>query len=376
MKIKVAVLSKNFSKTGGGAESFAVQLAAAMQDECEITVISHSINLPDDLRGLFQHIPVPKLPIRSRWLNHLWFNWFTKRATANRFDIVHSHEMVTHGNVQTIHVKTVHASLREKKTSLLKIATSPRLLAYLWLEKNRFCSKGQHSIFVSQLLLDETKQVLPHLYDGQFIPPGVTLSKGYATAEEKIAARNLLKIHPSKITIGFIGHDFKKKGLPALLEAAATLPFDVQIIVVGNPAQANQYKNLVEKLGKGKQCHFPGVQQNMLPVYQAIDCLAHPTTQDVFPMVVLEAMAQGTPVITTAAPFNTMAGLLENQKDALLIPNPHAVKELAAALMQNQSNSDLRNNLIKNGFNFAKQYSWDSVKNSYMTVYKKILGQS
>lgn len=379
MKIKVAILSKNFSKTGGGAESFAVQLAIAMRHECEITIISHSMSVPDEWKGVFQHIAVPRLPIRSRWINHLWFNWFTKKVTRNndiahhRFDIVHSHEMVTHGNVHTIHVKTVHASLKEKKIGFLQIATSPRLLAYLWLEKNRLCAKGHHSVFVSQLLLDETQAVLPHVYDGQFIPPGVTVAKGYVTKEEKTAARHTLNITPSKITIGFVGHDFKKKGLPTLLEAVALLPFDVQIIVIGNPAQAAHYGHLVEKLGAGKECHFLGVQDNMLTIYQAMDYLAHPTTQDVFPMVVLEAMAQGVPVITTVAPFNTMADLLTDHKDVLLMKDPHDAKALAAALERMQKDNDLRTQLIENGYQFAKKYNWDSVKDSYLAIYKKII---
>lgn len=379
MKIKVAVLSKNFSKTGGGAESFAVQLAMAMKEECEITVVSHSINVPDSYKDFFHHIAVPQLPIRSRWINHLWFNWFTKKVTNNRnqnqnhFDIVHSHEMVTHGNVHTIHVKTVHASLKEKKTHLLKKITSPRLLAYLWLEKNRLCTQGHHSVFVSQLLLDETINVLPHLYFGKFIPPGVDVSKKIITEDDKIAARSTFNIEISKITIGFVGHDFKKKGLPTLLEAIAILPFDVQVVVVGNPAQAAQYDHLVKKLGSGKECHFLGVQDNMSTVYQTMDYLAHPTTQDVFPMVVLEAMAHRIPVITTVAPFNTMSNLLRDKKDVLLLENPYDAQELAAALESMKIKHDLRETLKENGFQFAKKYSWESVKSSYLAIYKKIL---
>ena len=379
MKIKVAILSKNFSKTGGGAESFSVQLAIAMRHECEITVISHSMSVPDEWKGVFQHIAVPRLPIRSRWINHLWFNWFTKKVTRSndiahhRFDIVHSHEMVTHGNVHTIHVKTVHASLKEKKIGFFFFFTSPRLLAYLWLEKNRLCTKGHHSVFVSQLLLDETQAVLPHVYDGQFIPPGVTVAKGYVTKEEKTAARHTLNITPSKITIGFVGHDFKKKGLPTLLEAVALLPFDVQIIVIGNPAQAAHYENLVKKLGTGKECHFLGVQDNMSIVYQAMDYLTHPTTQDVFPMVVLEAMAQGIPVITTVAPFNTMANLLTNNKDIILIKNPHDANELAIALERIKIDNELHKTIRENGYAFAKKYNWDSVKNSYLETYRNVI---
>ena len=87
------------------------------------------------------------------------------------------------------------------KTHLLKKITSPRLLAYLWLEKNRLCTQGHHSVFVSQLLLDETINVLPHLYFGKFIPPGVDVSKKIITEDDKITARSTFNIEISKITI-------------------------------------------------------------------------------------------------------------------------------------------------------------------------------
>ena len=48
--MKVAILSRHFSRLAGGAESYAVQLAEAMRSECEITVISQSF---DALPGHF-----------------------------------------------------------------------------------------------------------------------------------------------------------------------------------------------------------------------------------------------------------------------------------------------------------------------------------
>ena len=109
-------------------------MATSMLGECEITVVSQAF---DQSPELFKHIPVPTLPIRTRWINQLWFSWQTKRLTRTGFDIVHSYENITHGNVHTVSVKTVHASLKERGMSALRIALSPRLLAYLWLEKKQ-----------------------------------------------------------------------------------------------------------------------------------------------------------------------------------------------------------------------------------------------
>lgn len=368
--MKVAVLCRNFARTSGGAESYAVQLATAMSSECEITVISQ---LFDASHALFRHVPVPVLPVRSRWINQLWFNWYSRRVSREGFDIVHSHENVTHGSVQTVHVKTMHANLRQKGTSRFRIFTSFRLLAYLWLESKRLCTDGHHLVFVSQPLLDESRLALPKLSTGTFIPPGVELPDHHTTQTERDDARRALKLSLSRKVIGFVGHDFKKKGLDALLRAAAMLPFDVDVLVIGNPAQVSHYSDRAKALGPGKECRFLGVVHDMSVIYAAIDCLAHPTTQDVFPMVLLEAMAHSVPVVTTVAPFNSMARLLASDREAVLLDDPYDHNALTVALERVCFDTGLRQELIKRGHRFAGNYSWLEIKNRYYDVYRRII---
>ena len=373
MKIRVALITRNFSKIGGGAESLAVSMATSMLGECDITVVSQAF---DQSPALFKHIPVPELPIRTRWLNQLWFSWQTRRLTRSGFDIVHSYENITHGDVHTVSVKTVHASLKARGMSALRIALSPRLLAYLWLEKKRLCSPAHHSVFVSQFVHDETRDVLPEMPPASVVPPGVDLAQRAFSVEEKKTACVSLGLNPSIMTIGFVGHDFKKKGLDTLLKGAALLSFDVQIVVFGNTAQAGRYTNLVNALGAGKSCRFMGVVSDMPNAYAALDCLAHPTTQDVFPMVLLEAMARYVPVITTKEPHNNMSSLLVDRQDAILLPDPQDIDGMAAALRQIWSEVGLRNTLTTNGFLFAQQYSWDVAKEKYYAVYHQVTGRS
>ena len=373
MKTKLAIVTRNFSKIGGGAESLAVSLATSMLGECDITVVSQGF---DQSPALFKHIQVPKLPFRTRWINQLWFSWHSKRLTQHGFDVVHSYENVTHGDVQTVSVKTVHASLMQRGMSKVRIALSPRLLAYLWLEKKRLCSPGHHSVFVSQFVHDETLQIMPGIPSASVIPPGVDIPAQVLTVTEKMAARASLGLNSAIMTVGFVGHDFKKKGLGTLLKGAALLPFDVQIAVFGNTAQADRYADLVQALGAGKSCRFMGVISDMPTAYAAMDCLAHPTTQDVFPMVLLEAMAKHVPVITTNEPYNNMGSLLVDHQDAILLPDPDDIEGMAAALSKIWLNEDLRLTLGNNGFLFAKKYSWDVAKASYYTIYQRVAKRS
>ena len=370
--MKIAILSRNFSRISGGAESYAVQLAHAMLSECEITVISQSF---DESLTHFKRIAVPKLPFKSRWINQLWFNWYSKKVSSQGFDIVHSHENVTHGNIHTVHVKTVHASLSQKRMSQFRIMLSPRLLAYFWLEKKRLCTPGHHNIFVSELLMHETLEFIPNVSSATFIPPGVSLPDHKLSLSEKNEARQSLGLASDSMVIGFVGHDFKKKGLNALLKAIALLPFNVQLLVVGNPKQASRYKDLIQLLGGGKSCRFLGVVRDMSKIYTALDVLAQPTTQDVFPMTLSEAMAHEVPVVTTMPPYNSMASLLVNGKDALLIRDPSDYTSLATALEQIRTLPELQRSLTQNGLTFVNRYSWTSVKNRYYEEFRKAIAQ-
>ena len=369
MKKKLAVITRNFSKTGGGAESLAVSMATSMLGECDITVVSQGF---DPSLDAFLHIPIAKLPVRTRWLNQLWFSWATRQAVAQGFDVVHSYENITHGDVHTVSVKTVHASLKERAMSKLRIALSPRLLAYLWLEQKRLCTPGHHSVFVSQFVHDETLRVLPALWAGSVVTPGVDIPPRELTNAEKTAARESLGLNPAVMTVGFVGHDFKKKGLGTLLKGAACLPFDIQIMVIGNSSQADRYAELVEALGPGKSCRFMGVVRDMTNAYAAMDCLAHPTTQDVFPMVLLEAMAKHVPVVTTNEPYNNMGGLLQDHVDALLLTDPDDTDGMADGLGKIWLDTDLRQTLVRGGFKFAQKYSWNAAKAKYYEAYEKV----
>jgi UDP-glucose:(heptosyl)LPS alpha-1,3-glucosyltransferase len=367
--MKVAVVSRNFSCEAGGAESYAVHLAQAMRVECEVTVVAQKFG---ELASGLQFVRVPRLPFRSRWINQLWFDWYSKRVTRGRFDIVHSHENVTHGQVQTVHVSTVHARLREKGYSNARIWLSPRLIAYLWIERHRLGHLPAGNVFVSEQLMDETIAAVPGLGAGTVIPPGVNWPEEVVGPQQRSQARRALGLSPYGLVIGFVGHDFKKKGLGTLLRAVALLRGEAVVLVVGRPDQSGAYRRLVESLGAGKECRFLGVVRDMSAIYAAIDCLAHPTTQDVFPMVLLEAMALGTPVITTVAPYNTMACLLVNHQQALLLDDPADYRQLAALLDLLAADDDLRRRLSDGGRQFSRRYSWSDVKRAYYAIYTRV----
>ena len=377
MKTRLAIITRNFSKIGGGAESLAVSMATAMLGECDITVVSQGF---DQSPELFRHIPVPRLPIRMRWLNQLWYATVTWWATRQGFDVVHSHENTWHGQVQTVHVLPVRYNLLHGLTGWrlalrwLKVVTSPRLLVYLALERSRFSLKKPRTVVVtSNTLVPQMLEAYPACALAvQVVTPGVDRVSGTATALQKSEARKRLGLPAEGFTILFVGNDYRKKGLGTLISALQLLPGNCFAVVVGHPSQIPQFKAQAAAAGLGQRIHFLGSLPDVTVVYQAADCLAHPTLEDTFAMVVLEAMAHGLPVVVSAEKYCGIAGLLTHEQHVLLLDDPLDEQALATALQRFLHDPALVERLCTAALDFARQHLWAKLAQQQEHIYLKL----
>jgi len=217
--LRIAVLSRNFSSTGGGAERYSIALVEQLAARHEVHVFAQTI--AHEYPGVIYHrIP---LPLRKpRWINQLWFAYATWKATRKGFDIVHSHENTWHGNVQTVHVLPVKHNLFKGRSGIslflqrLKVCTSPRLLAYLWLEAARYAMQPRRAVVLASDTLQSVMEVsYPQARSAMHvISPGVADVPGPSTDEQKEYARAKLKLPLSGRGLLFVGNDFEKRDCP------------------------------------------------------------------------------------------------------------------------------------------------------------------
>lgn len=375
--MRIAVLSRNFSSTGGGAERYSIALVEQLAPRHEVHVFTQTIG--HDFPGVTYH-PV-SLPLkRPRWINQLWFAYATWRATRSGFDIVHSHENSWHGNVQTVHVLPVKHNLfagREGFSKLLrwvKVCTSPRLIAYLWLEAARYAARPRRAVVLAS---DSLRAVMQSSYPAarsalQVIAPGVAQAPGRCDAAAQAAARGRLQLPLQGKGLLFVGNDFRKKGLPSLLDAMALLSADVWLAVVGQGEQDAVMRERVDALSLAQRVHFVGALQDMDTAYQAADCLVHPTLEDTYAMVVLEAMAHGLPVLVSAAPYCGISAELQDGVNALLLPEPQSPQALASAVARVLGDADLRQALGQQACAFAAQRTWMAVARSHEALFERV----
>lgn len=376
-RLRVAVLNRQFLATGGGAERYSIALVEHLAAQHEIHVFAQAID--HRWPGVTYH-RVSQPFKRPRWVNQLWYAAATWWATRKGFDVVHSHENTWHGQVQTVHVLPVKYNLFQGRTGWaralrwLKVLSSPRLLVYLALERSRFSQQLPRAlVLTSQTLVEQTQQVYPRCKSAiQVITPGVDQVPGPASEHEKSAARALLGLPPAGYCVLFVGNDYRKKGLETLVDALATLPTSCFLTVVGNAAQLPVFKAQVKARGLDERVFFLGPMRDVRSAYVAADCLAHPTREDTFAMVVLEAMAHGLPVVVSGAHYCGIASLLRNGRDALVLDNPFNVDALAAALLRVQQAPALAKDLSDAGLAFAQDHRWEALAQRQSEIYRQM----
>ncbi len=375
-KLRIAVLIRNYSISGGGAERYCVELTNRLGKIHEVHVFSQHNSESSESITFHQ---IPQWFKKPRYINQLLFSYLTKRATQGKFDIVHSHDMATHANIYTLHVPCVRTKWTQSKgirkiLRWINTLLSPRKMAYLWLEnKEMQVLPNRHFISVSEYLSRNILESYPRLNDHITIAhPGIEIQ----TTNDKVIAelrKNFREKHnilTSAFVLLFVAHGFKRKGLPAIIKALEILNNkDIHIVVAGsgNPKDIQINSPTVQN-----NTHFIGVIKNMSELYPVADTLIHPTLGDTYGMVVLEAMSHKLPVIVSSAKYCGFSEHLDN-KEATILNNPTDSQEISMDIQTLNNQLELRNKISENGFKKSQAINWENTTNKTLDAYKKIL---
>ena len=375
-RLRIAVLNRHFGYRFGGAERYAAAIAEELSDTHEVHVFAQDIEHHHP--GITYH-PVSRPFNKPRWLNQLWFALQTWRLTRHGFDVVHSHENTWHGDLQTVHVRPFRVGLfhglspARRALRWLSLFTSPRLITYWWLEAARLSVKpGRRILATSDQVKRDTLMGYPHTASMlEVIPPGVNMPALRLTTSPARAQLQLPLDVPLAL---FVGNDFDKKGLSALIQALALTP-GLHVAVVGQGRHLQRYREQIANLGLADRVHLLGSLSDVTPAYAAADWLVHPTTEDTYAMVVLEAMASGLPVIVSSARFCGIAAELTHTVNALILDDPRDEKQLSERLLSLLEDPSLRATLARAGLSFAQERTWRQAAAQHEALIQRVLAQ-
>ncbi|MFC5970139.1 glycosyltransferase family 4 protein [Halomarina salina] len=159
-----------------------------------------------------------------------------------------------------------------------------------------------------------------------------------------------------EVVVLFVGLLTEAKGVFDLVRAFASLSTAAELVLVGR-GNEERVAEAARALGIEDSVTFAGeVSHADLPgYYRAADVLCLPTHNETFGMVNLEAMACGTPVVTSDLPG--VRQYATDGESALLVP-PGDVERLAARLDTVVSSPELRRELGQAGRAVAESFTW------------------
>jgi glycosyltransferase involved in cell wall biosynthesis len=172
----------------------------------------------------------------------------------------------------------------------------------------------------------------------------------------------------------FVGLFGPRKNIAGILQAYAILKKKHQVshhlVMVGE--RGWRYRadlELVQRLGLEGDVVFPGfVEEDDLPaVYNLADVFIFPSLYEGFGLPVLEAMACGTPVVTS-----NLSALPEVVGTSGVLVNPRDPEEIASGVYHVLSNSKLASGLAKAGLERSSHFTWKNAAEELMEVFQEL----
>ncbi|MGO9467079.1 MAG: glycosyltransferase family 4 protein [Isosphaeraceae bacterium] len=244
-----------------------------------------------------------------------------------------------------VHAGSLHSNARRfasplaRGLYLLFKTANPKYWVYRAIEERQYSPKRQTRVVAVSNLVKKHLQDYHHLASQQIrvVPNAIDLKRVMVSQPGAVrcAFRNRLGLAPGDLVGLFVGHNFALKGLkPLLLALGARRKADhagrpIHLVISGG-GEARPYQRLANQLGLRDLTHFVGFYPDIRACYSSSDFFVQPTYYDPCSLVVLEALACGLPVITTAQ--NGASELMADGREGYILTAPDAAGELVAAL--------------------------------------------
>lgn len=171
----------------------------------------------------------------------------------------------------------------------------------------------------------------------------------------------------------YVGTLEPRKNIPFILKAFHNIRknyIDYKLVIAGKKGW--KYKEIFDTINAlNLQNHvvFTGyvLDEDLPGLYAAADLFVYPSLYEGFGLPPLEAMACGTPVITS----NT-SSLPEVVGDAGIMVDPHNVNKLADSICRVLSNKKLKECMVEKGLEKAREFSWERCASETLNVYEEV----
>ena len=215
------------------------------------------------------------------------------------------------------------------------------------------------TVFTEDQKLEVNRRYDVELEKIKVIPNGV---------EEKFYYDKPRKLH-IKPRLLFVGRLDIQKNLQLLLNALDGISEQFETTIVGEGSLSSDLKKMAKDL-KLKNVKFVGRKDDkeLLNYYKRSDVFVLPSEREGMPLVLLEAMAMGLPIIATNVTGSR--DVVKNGKNGYLVPFGN-VKSFRSSLLKIKSNESTYKKLSQTSRKMADKYSWEKISGQFEKLYAK-----
>lgn len=225
------------------------------------------------------------------------------------------------------------------------------------------CARTVISISKALLRAVHNKKIFPKKVE--IIPNGVDIGT---------FSNSIKKYDEREKVILFVGSIFWRKGVIYLIEAFASISEvfpDFRLVLVGEGDQIPFLREKVKEYNIENKVFFKGAlpHQRVMELMQSSKVLVLPSVEEGQGVVLIEAMACGTPCIAS-----DVGGIPEiiSSDVGWLVP-PGDVEKLKQALLESISSEKLWIEKSKNAFEFAGTFDWSNIASRIVAVYEDVM---
>lgn len=194
---------------------------------------------------------------------------------------------------------------------------------------------------------------------------------------EREVARRELGFEPKDFVIGTVGRLDSIKNLPMLVSslagASASEPH-VRGLLVGDGPALGEVTGLVDSLGMNARVVMTGFRDDARRLVQCMDMFVLSSFSEGISMALLEAMAAGVPVAVTAVGGNIE--VVVDGESGWVVPSG-SVDRLSAAILECVRDSGMRRALAEGGRKrFAEHFTFERMLERYKALYRDLLAMS
>lgn len=369
--MKIALVSRGYGLSYGGAEAVTVQLSRVLhRGGHNVTVYAEKVDPSLDLGK----VEVKTVSINRKF--SLFRGWsfhrkISKVLKGKDHDVVFGfcpfYPVDVYRASGGVHGHWMRLRYPEKFKRFVKYLTSPANWVTDKLEKNMFKAGRCKFVITNSILAKEHFKKYFGLPDEQVrvVYNGVDHNVfNSGLKKHRVTVREELGISDKETVALYISNNWKRKGLESVIKAMEGFK-DITLIVIGRGNEADFKSVIDESKVDVKKIKFLGIRRDVEKFYGASDFFVLPTRYDPCANVCLEAMASGLPVITTME--NGAAEFVVHDYNGFIIEDWRDVM-LMGQYFYTLTDRHVSESMGSRAENAMKPYSWEKTMNETLEV--------